>query len=59
VYDVLEADGSWLTIDGIAVAGDLNPKHIGRMLYRWRHEGRVESRPTQDEKQLEWRVANG
>ena len=61
-FQILDADGGWLTVAGIAVAGDLNPKTVDRCLYRWRQHGFVESRIVESgerpwrSRRLEWRT---
>ncbi len=67
-FDILETDGGWLTSEGVAVAGGLNPKSVNRSLYRWRKRGFVESRlielslnrsgtrPARIDTRTEWRV---
>ena len=66
-FEILEADGGWLTSEGIAVAGGLNPVSVNRSLYRWLKTGFVESRSvglskarsgrtTKNEERTEWRT---
>ncbi len=44
-FQILDADGGWLTAEGVAVAGDgLNPESVDRSMYRWQLLGFVESR---------------
>lgn len=44
LLDLLETDGGWLTVDGIAVGLDVKPESVSRALYRLRNTGLVESR---------------
>ena len=67
-FQILDADGGWLTTEGIALAGSLNPETVDRCLYRWRLNGFVESRhiglsldrrgarPAKTETRMEWRT---
>ncbi len=61
-FQILDADGGWLTSEGIAVAGNLNQLTVDRCLYRWRNSGFVESRIVglgqrpKLESRMEWRA---
>lgn len=44
VYDTLETDGGWLTVEGIALMADMCTDSVNRMLFRMRKQGRVKSR---------------
>jgi predicted transcriptional regulator len=44
IVDLLDIDGGWLTVDGIADRLGISPTTASRALYRLRNAGLVESR---------------
>ncbi len=46
-WKYLDADGGWLTSEGIAMEVDQDPETVQRSMWRWRRAGHVETRQVQ------------